>query len=78
MRRWVLYGTAACHLCEQAEMLLRDNGLGHDKIDIAGDDALLVRYGVRIPVLYDQATGRELGWSFDDRSLRHFIEAEDA
>lgn len=77
MSRWVLYGTAACHLCEAAEGLLRRQELVYDKIDIAGDAALMERYGVRIPVLADRSTGRELGWPFDAVSLRKFVLAEE-
>ncbi len=78
MARWVLYGTAACHLCERAEALLAACGLAYDFVDIAADSGLTERYGVRIPVLADRVGGRELGWPFDERSLRDFLEAEEA
>jgi Glutaredoxin-like domain (DUF836) len=72
-----LLGTEACHLCEQAEdMLLALQGAGldfaFDKRDIALDDALFERYGLRIPVLRD-AGGRELGWPFEPEALVAFL-----
>jgi hypothetical protein len=74
----VLYGTSACHLCELAEDLLLDvqalrPGLQFEKIDIANDDQLIERYGVRIPVLKRLSDGAELGWPFDDFTLREWL-----
>ncbi len=53
MPRPILYVRAGCHLCEDASVLLDDMiGSGaYDAIDIETDDALLVRYAHRIPVL---------------------------
>lgn len=63
----VLYGTLGCHLCDQAEALLRQAAgarpLEWRYEDIALDDELVTRYGTRIPVLLT-ADGRELGWPF--------------
>jgi hypothetical protein len=63
----VLYGTTGCHLCDQAEALLRTaagaRALDWRYVDIALDDALVARYGTRIPVLL-AGDGRELGWPF--------------
>ncbi|MAY34748.1 MAG: thioredoxin family protein [Spongiibacteraceae bacterium] len=78
MTALVLYGTSACHLCELAEDLLLDvqalrPGLQFEKIDIANDDQLIERYGVRIPVLKRLSDGAELGWPFDDFTLREWL-----
>ena len=43
----------------------------HDAID--GDTALETRYGVRVPVLHEAGTGRELDWPFDVAKARAFI-----
>jgi len=72
MNRLVLYGTTACHLCDQAKALLVEADIPHLWIDVAGDETLMERYGVRIPVLYSHASGRELGWPFDQASLSDF------
>lgn len=67
-----LYSTAGCHLCEQAEALLQPflcAGLLHlQVVEICHDDALVERYGIRIPVLggYDaKGQWQEIGWPFD-------------
>lgn len=69
----LLYHTEGCHLCEQAEALLRPfaqaRGWRLERVDIARDDGLLARYGVRIPVVRDESRGRELGWPFDAGEL---------
>jgi hypothetical protein len=52
-RRITLYERAECHLCEEARVLL-DAMLGPDgymRIDIDGDDGLVLRYGFRVPVV---------------------------
>ncbi len=68
-----LYGTAFCHLCEQAEAVLREIGIEADYIDIADDDELLEKYGIRIPVLKRADTGTELGWPFDAVAISRFL-----
>lgn len=69
----VLYGTTFCHLCEQAEAVLQVIGVEAEHIDIAEDDALLEKYGVRIPVVKREDTGAELGWPFDETAVRRFL-----
>ncbi|AAU92202.1 MULTISPECIES: glutaredoxin family protein [Methylococcus] len=68
----VLYGTDGCHLCEEAGELLAGLGVVATAVDILGDDHLLQRYGLRIPVLRDGA-GRELDWPFDAAAARRFL-----
>jgi len=69
----VLFGTEACHLCEDAEQLLFSAGIIFDKLDIIDDTQLQQRYGVRIPVLLDTKTGMELGWPFSAEQLLNFV-----
>jgi len=69
----VLYGTSCCHLCEQAEAVLGEAGVVAEHIDIANDDMLLEKYGVRIPVLRRSDNGAELGWPFDVASVARFL-----
>ncbi len=60
-----LYGTSACHLCEEAASLLRPlagNGVAVREVDIVEDQTLLERYQLRIPVLRREDTGAELDW----------------
>jgi hypothetical protein len=52
-RRVTLYERTECHLCEEARVLL-DAMMGPDRyerVDIDADDALVLRYGFRVPVL---------------------------
>jgi len=50
-----LYERAGCHLCEETHRALRriglDRPLAIERVDIARDPALELRYVVRIPVL---------------------------
>ncbi len=61
-----LLGTRGCHLCEEAEQMLARaaaaRGVRWQYLDVAEDDALLARYGERIPVL--RAVSGEIGWPF--------------
>ncbi len=55
-----LYERDACHLCDEARVLL-DEMLGPDgyaRVDIESDDGLVLRYGFRIPVIGLDGTDR--------------------
>lgn len=80
MASFILYGTTACHLCEQAEAMLAwaaassGRSIPYRKVDISDSDELFERYGERIPVLRsDDAAGRELNWPFDPQVLLDFL-----
>ena len=61
----LLYTTGGCHLCEQAENLIRrQTSMACKAVEIADDAELLERYGARIPVLRRLDTGKELDWPF--------------
>ncbi len=72
MRQLLLYSTSACHLCERAMALLASmpelSRYQLTLVDIAAEDALVERYGTRIPVLVlpnpTSAQG-ELDWPFN-------------
>ena len=42
-------------------------------VEIADDEDLLERYGVRIPVLRRLDTGEELDWPFDVAAVRRLV-----
>ncbi len=69
----VLLTTTGCHLCEQAQALIRRAAPGVDVelLDIATDDALIARYGERIPVL--RCGERELAWPFGLLDIRALV-----
>jgi len=77
MREMLLMSTLGCHLCDVAAEILVHNmdpaRFVVDVVDIAEDDQLVEQYGVRIPVLVDEASGKELGWPFDAEQLQAFL-----
>ena len=78
MSSLILYGTSACHLCELAEEqldALRERGyaVAYRKVDIAADDDLLARYGIRIPVVRRARDGRELDWPFEPADILRLL-----
>ena len=77
----ILYTTLGCHLCELALDLLHQaqqaqQAQGRDlqivEVEIADDDELMERYGIRIPVL--RVADAELGWPFDAEGLEQFLD----
>ena len=77
MAELIFYSNPGCHLCEQANELLRGRtgGFTLRTVEIEGDLALVYRYGVRIPVLRRSDTGLELDWPFDAAALEAFLGA---
>jgi len=70
----ILYGTESCHLCDEAQGILRQFNLVWQNVDIIEDDTLLQRYGTTIPVLRRQDNGRELYWPFGAQEIQAFIQ----
>ncbi|MCE4370253.1 glutaredoxin family protein [Xanthomonas hortorum] len=71
----ILYQRDDCHLCDQAVEVLAQARAGEFRsVFIDNDAALESAYGERVPVLRD-AVGRELGWPFDSRRLREWLNA---
>ena len=72
----ILYTTAGCHLCDQAEGLLQQVALNHaltiTATEIGDDDLLVENYAVRIPVLR-KSSGEELYWPFNLADIESFI-----
>ena len=73
----ILYTTAACSACEAAlDLLAALPAAPHRTLvaqEVAFDDALLRRYGERVPVL--ALGGRELDWPFDAGEVTRFLAA---
>lgn len=78
-RTLTLYTTDHCALCDEAMTLLLDDpgvapalaGMRLRTVDVALDDALLERYGTRVPVLCTST--RTLAWPFDARAVLDLI-----
>lgn len=73
-----LLSTEPCHLCERAVILINRAcpGVQVVVLDIGESDALIERYGHRIPVLCDG--DRELDWPFSLLDVRAFLGHQDA
>ncbi len=73
----ILYSTSHCHLCEQAETLLRDisalEAIVWSNVEIADDSRLLQRYEVKIPVLKRLDTESEIAWPFTTQDILSLI-----
>ncbi|HEX7112632.1 MAG TPA: glutaredoxin family protein [Mizugakiibacter sp.] len=70
----ILYQRDHCKLCDQALAVLAAARVPEfTSVWIDGDDALEARYGVRVPVLRDDARGRELDWPFDAAAAADFV-----
>ena len=71
----ILYSTLGCHLCDLALEVIAHCSEASQKnvcsIDIADDDDLVSRYGVRIPVI--AYADKELGWPFTVDDLSAFL-----
>ena len=69
-----LYQRDDCKLCDEAVALLaRTRAPEFESVWIDGDSGLEALYGVRVPVLRDGDSGRELGWPFDETALHAFL-----
>ena len=72
--RITLFQKDECHLCDLAlGVLAAARVADFESVWIDGDDALMARYGTRVPVLRDEADGRELGWPFAVEDVREFL-----
>lgn len=68
-----LYQRDHCHLCDLAlEALAAARAPQFESVFIDDDEALEARYGLRVPVLRDDARDAELDWPFDADAARHF------
>lgn len=80
MARFKLYTTLGCHLCEQAEHMLRTQppivAADWEPVEIADSQELINAYGIRIPVVQCVASGRELNWPFTAQELNEWLQAQ--
>ncbi|MEC4724317.1 glutaredoxin family protein [Shewanella sp. D64] len=70
---YILFHTDACHLCELAAAQLYQTEVLFIHQDICDDEALVEQYGIRIPVLKQIDTNKELNWPFDIDTLKEFL-----
>ena len=70
---YLLLGTPACHLCEQAEVLLDSLAVPYHKVDIAEEEQWQARYAIKIPVLLNTSSQKELCWPFSQEDIQHWL-----
>ncbi len=79
MTHLTLYTTLGCHLCEQAEAMIRSclpvSTYELELVEIANSDDLMAAYGVRIPVLRRQDLAQEIGWPFTPADIQSLVKA---
>lgn len=75
-----LLGTTGCHLCEEAQLIVLDvieqtaiQAILIDIADHADSDALIARYGLRLPVL--RIDERELDWPFSAEQVIQWMQS---
>jgi hypothetical protein len=77
MKTVLFYTTSGCHLCEKARELsqpyLDYYGYMLEEVEISESDALMERYGIRIPVLGRPDNDTELGWPYEPDQLAEFL-----
>lgn len=64
-----LYSTSHCHLCDLAHAIVVHANVSVKTIEITDDEALLIKYGLRIPVLQRLDTLTELNWPFSENDI---------
>jgi hypothetical protein len=74
----ILYSTSNCHLCEQAELLLKDCVIHNDiiwrSVEISEYPTFLNLYEIKIPVLKREDNDVEIAWPFTTRDIVSLIE----
>ena len=70
---YLLFGTAGCHLCEEAAALIAEAGLNIQIAEILDKPEWLEKYSLSIPALLHNESKRELAWPFDSEQLQAFI-----
>lgn len=78
MQKFLLLGTAGCHLCEEAELILTECGQLNSQmeveiIDIAEEEHWQALYAIRIPVLLHTESQKALFWPFTADDVTDFI-----
>ena len=77
MSSYILFTGTDCHLCDVAKQLIApyiEAGLQLSQINVKVERDYFHQYGARIPVLKNDASGAELGWPFDEQTLKEFLQ----
>ncbi len=75
--RVTLYGRAACHLCDEARVIIEavcaEMGESFTEVDIDTDPALRERFSDEVPVTFVDGAQHDF-WRVDPRRLRSALE----
>jgi hypothetical protein len=80
MKRLLLLGTEGCHLCEEAQEIVAAClcdatwEVKIESVDIADQQEWQPDYALRIPVLLEPESRRELSWPFDHGQVNFFLQ----
>ena len=69
----ILFTRPQCHLCDVAADVLDGTELNWSAVNIETEPALEAQYGLRVPVIRDPASGRELDYPFGVEDLERFL-----
>ncbi|WP_347988119.1 glutaredoxin family protein [Methylomonas sp. AM2-LC] len=72
MADFILFGTEACHLCEEAQHLLYENNIQFQLNDILQEQEWQEKYALLIPVLVHSKTQQQLNWPFTGQQVQEF------
>ena len=74
VKQLYLYSTSHCHLCELAYSLaMKIPDISVIVIDVADDELLFRKYGMRIPVLQRRDIKAELDWPFNEADIHQLL-----
>lgn len=76
--KYLLLGTAGCHLCEEAEAIIRNDRVATlnvdiELIDIAVQTQWQDDYATSIPVLLQPDTLQTIAWPFNQADVLTFL-----
>jgi hypothetical protein len=76
-KKYILYGTSGCHLCDEAESIIttaiKSDDITYIKQDIDEVADLLDQYALSIPVFKCLTSNEELHWPFTEETVKLLI-----
>jgi hypothetical protein len=76
MAEFYLFGTQACHLCEEAAFLLTSMQIEFEFKDILEQADWQEKYSLSIPVLFHAKSQTQLDWPFDSVAVQDYFSTD--
>lgn len=75
MKKFRLYGSDGCHLCEEALTLCENAGIAEavEHIDIVENEEYFEQFKFSIPVLERLEDSKKLFWPFTDEQIKEIV-----